>query len=366
MRIGIDGRDLFDNEITGIARYLLLFLTYVQKHPREHTYILFLNQYNRCSLDDTIQRRILTEKNIRVYDQLKLPYFVYREKIDLFFSPYPKMPILSGCKKVITIHDLTPICLDIYREGLTTNAQYISHYIYARCANAIITDSEYSKNDIVKILKIPERRVHVIYDAVEEHFWKRHKPDNIRKVRSKYKVPEKYIFYVANMNPHKNLKTLIKAYFQLSKSLKKKFSLVIAGSKSGQYPELFKLVQDLELSKNVLFPGFIDDKDLPALYQGATLFVFPSLYEGFGLPPLEAMTSGIPVIASNATSLPEVINDAGILVNPKDIKAFTNAITIVLSNPGIQNELSLRGLKRAKKFCQSKTAQNILTLFESL
>lgn len=165
VRIGIDGRDLFDNEITGIARYLLLFLTYVQKHPREHTYILFLNQHNSCNLDDTIQRRILVEKNIRVYDQLKLPYFALREKVDLFFSPYPKVPILLGLKKVITIHDLTPICLDIYRKGLSTTAQYFSHYIYACSADAIITDSEYSKSDIVRIFKVPEERVHVYFKS---------------------------------------------------------------------------------------------------------------------------------------------------------------------------------------------------------
>ena len=202
----------------------------------------------------------------------------------------------------------------------------------------------------------------MVYNGKNERF----KPLNqkeVAEVKQKYNLDFPFILFVGVLQPRKNIPTLIKAYYKLKKEgIKDK--LVITGGKGWQYKEIFETVERLNLQKEVIFTGHIPDDDLPKLYNAADLFAFPSLYEGFGIPPLEAMACGIPVITSNTGSLPEVVGDAGIMVDPYDIDGLAKAMYEVLNNEGLKEEMVKKGLERAKMFSWKKCAKEVLDVYE--
>ena len=181
--------------------------------------------------------------------------------------------------------------------------------------------------------------------------------------RSKYGINRKYVLYIGNFEHHKNVDGLIKAYSGLPAELRKEYFLVVGGKDEKNSPGIEKLSGELGVRENIFFPGFIEEDDLPSIYGGAEIFIFPSFYEGFGLPPLEAMACGIPVIASNVSSLPEVVGDAGSLVDPKDIYGLTTAIKELLTDARVRYKMREKGLKRAKLFQAGDTTQKILNVF---
>jgi glycosyltransferase involved in cell wall biosynthesis len=190
-------------------------------------------------------------------------------------------------------------------------------------------------------------------------------PDALARVRACYGLPERYVFCVGTIEPRKNLTTLLEAY-QALRSRGFNFKLVIVDKKGWLYKGFFRRLRELGLEGEVVFPGFIPDEDLPALYSAAELFVFPSLYKGFGLPPLEAMACGTPVIASNASSLPEVVEEAGIMVEPRDVSGLTEAMRRVLTDEGKRREMREKGLRQAARFSWERTAQETLEVYRSV
>jgi glycosyltransferase involved in cell wall biosynthesis len=226
----------------------------------------------------------------------------------------------------------------------------------------IISISHHTKYDMLKHFKIPEDKIKVIHLAANECY-KPLKEDEIYKINEKYSLNHPYILYVGGLEPKKNIPTLLKAFYKLKKH-DVNHKLVITGEKRWNYKSIFETIDKLNLQKEVIFTGYIPDEDLPALYNAADLFVYPSLYEGFGLPPLEAMACGTPVITSNTSSLPEVVGDAGIMVNPYDIDELTNKMYKVLTNEGLTEELSKKGLERAKLFSWKKCAEETLNTYK--
>jgi len=358
IRIGIDGRELAAGARTGIGRYLIEVLRAASQSEVECTV------YGDCntSLPVTLPKVTLQTIDSRWtqwWDQVSLPLQLARDRISVFLSPYYKGPLYPPCPVVLTIHDLYFIQYPRKRwpayGALTTRLARL----YASRAAAIIADSEYSKRSIVERLGVNPGKVTVIPVALGPEF----KPESLtHAVAARYGIVPPYILSVGNFRPHKNLPRLIRAYANLSKSLRDAYQLVLAGGAQGHRRPLESLVRDLGITDRVLFPGLIEDPHLPAVYSGCTMFVLPSLEEGFGLPALEAMACGAPVVAGNRAAIPEVVDKAAILVDPENVPAMTEAMAQVLSVGHLREALRRSGLARAMEFSADRTAGRVLAL----
>lgn len=367
MRIGIDGRDLFRDEVTGIGRFVLNFLNGIKVEGKDHEYILFLNERNYFDIEvPTIKKVVIREDSTLTWDQILLPSALKKEKIDLLFSPYFKAPLLAPCKVIISILDVIPFAIDPYKSSIKTRLNRIAIKMFSHKAKKIITISDYSKKEITYYFKIPDEKIEVIYPGVGADFMPVQDPERRFQVKRGYRISGEYILYVGNLKPHKNLIRLLHAYSLLPEHIRKDFQLVIAGKKDENYGLLSKKAIEIGIKEKVIFTDFIPDKDLPILYSGASIFIFPSLYEGFGYPVLEAMACGTPVVCSSTTSLPEVVGDSGILVNPEKPENFAAAIKSLISDKSLSEKLRLKGLQHAKKFSLENTAKKLLDAIESV
>ena len=299
------------------------------------------------------------------WDQAILPMMANRSKLDVFHQPAFSVPILfRGCR-VVTIHDVISI--------LRGDIPFFSRQFYAkwmpfsyRFADHIITSSEHSKNDIIKHLGISKEKISIIYLAVDKTYQKEVLRSQIQMVLKKYHIDGPYILNIGTINPRKNLEFLVRVFAEVKHRNKSNHKLVITGKKGWHYDQLFSLVKDLNLGKDVIFTGYVEEDDKPPLYHGATLFAFPSFYEGFGLPPLEAMTSGVPTISSNMSSLPEVIGNGGISLSPTDEEEWVKAIIKLLNNGSERERLIKLGYKQADKFSWEKCAKETLAVYHKV
>jgi glycosyltransferase involved in cell wall biosynthesis len=265
-------------------------------------------------------------------------------------------------KNIITIHDLTPFVIWeshplsrtlIYRTLLWRTLKF---------ADKIIAVSEQTKKDLINIMTVPEEKIKVVYEAVNERFIQMDKV-YCRDSLIRYNITAPFILYVGTLEPRKNIPTLIKAFYKIKKS-GIDYKLVIAGKRGWDYKEIFDIIKNLRLQTDVIFTGYVPEEDLPILYNAADLFVYPSLYEGFGLPPLEAMACGTPVITSNVSSLPEVVGGAGVMVDPNCVDGLAKELNEVLKNDDLRKDLRAKGLERAKMFSWNKTAKETLSIYE--
>lgn len=313
------------------------------------------------------------------WEQFILPVRLAVQNIDIFHSPKNMgLPLYApkGCRLIVTVHDLIPLVFpETYLASPAKRRLYLGrNRVVAQKADRIITDSEASKADIVKRLGVSEEKVRIVYLAAGRGFRPAQNLDSIAKVRKKYSIPGKYILGIGGSEPRKNVGTLIRAFqlfmgeagdlpglAQRGASDSNGIFLVIIGDK-WHSSELDKAT----LPPNVVVTGFVPEEDMVALYQGAEVFVYPSLYEGFGLPVLEAMACGTPVITSNVSSLPEVAGEAAIMTNPCDIGEIAGAIGRVVSNDSLLTELSRKGLRRAAGFSWEKTARETLSVYEEV
>lgn len=296
-----------------------------------------------------------------IWDQFRFPKAAKKEKVDILHQPCFSAPVFYRGNVVVTCHDIISM-------KFPKNLPFFSRMFYSKwmpysykVAKMIIADSENTKKDMVEYLEIPEEKIRVVHLAVSEEFQPKNKLE-IEKAKKKYGIKGKYFIDVGTIEPRKNLPFLARAFAIAVKSGISE-RLVITGKKGWYYDNLFKLVEELKLGDKVVFTGYADDKDIPALYSGATALVFPSLYEGFGFTPLEAMACGTPVISSNTSSLPEVVGDSGILLPPKDEKSWARKIVEVSENTSLREDLKLRGLKQAKKFTWEKVAKETIKVY---
>lgn len=297
---------------------------------------------------------------LNISEQIELPLKLNKYKNEaIFHSPsFVSSPFIK-CPTIMTIHDLNHLK---FPEYYTKFHKHYYNYIVkssALKAKKILTVSEFSKKEIVNWLNCESEKVVVTYNGVDENFKVIKDNGKLVNIREKYELPQKFVLYIGNLKPHKNISNLIKAI----KNINQEIILVI----NGKVNEILdKIIEENHLEREIKFIGYVDDDDLPALYNLAELFVYPSLYEGFGLPPLEAMACGCPVITSNTSSLPEVVGDAGILVNPYDVDEIAKAIDLILSNENLRNELKEKGLEQAKNFSWRKTAEGTLKVYEDV
>ena len=281
--------------------------------------------------------------------------------VDLFHSPdFTLPPVRRGTRTIVTIHDLSfmrhPGCFE------PSLLSYLVTHVPRAVARAdwILADSESTRHDLIDLLGAPADRTTVIYPGVEARFCPVEDGDLLQRVRSKYDLPQRYVLSLGTVQPRKNYVGLMEAFARLSLP---DVSLVIVGGRGWLADGIYCAAAELGLQERAHFLGFVDDEDLPAIYSMAALFALPSLYEGFGLPLLEAMACGTPVVAANNSSLPEVVGEAGILVGTLDTEALSEAMRHLLTHPAQCHEFAQRGLARARRFGWRKPAEQLLATY---
>ncbi len=369
MRVGING--LFWEPQTGSGQYTRCLVRELMALETEYT--LFLPRH-KPGTEDPHHRLIDTpfSKNENLakvwFEQVSFPRAC--RGMEVAHVPYFAPPLYPSTPTVATIHDLIPFILPAYKGSILVRLYTRLVSIAAKRAAAIITDSHSSKRDITSLLKIPGERVHVIPLAAHERFQPQLEGVQLDRVRRKYDLPRQFILYLGGFDQRKNMNTLFKGFMRLKERLGDKCPLVIAGMLPSKdthfFPHPRRLAEEAGVSDAVRFIGWVPEEEKPALYGLATLFLYPSLYEGFGLPPLEAMACGTPVIASHAASLPEVVGDGGVLVDPQKPAAWGEAMVALLTSPQRREELSAKAVKQAQKFSWRKTARETQEVYKQV
>lgn len=285
---------------------------------------------------------------------------------DIFHGTDHLLPPLKNTRTVFTIHDIIFRFFPEYH--LPLNRWYLNLMLpkFMQRADAVIAVSENTRRDVARLMHIPAEKIVVIYEGVSPNFRPIQENEMRDRVRAKYKLPERFLLFFSTIEPRKNLITLLEAYAQLRKNTPDAPPLVVMGRKGWLYEDTLKRIPELGLAPHVILTDWVESEDVPVVINLAEVFVFPSLYEGFGLTPLEAMACGTPIICSNASSLPEVVGDAGILLDPRDVAGFAREMERVLSDTTLRQELRGRGLTQAAKFSWERTARETLAVYERL
>lgn len=366
MRIGIDARIVYYSR-AGIGQYTSQLVKALSQIAFQDDFVILQSRKDPTTLVDqpNFRRKSLWTPSHHRLEQFTLPLEIAFLDIDLLHSPDFIPPFRRGCKSVITIHDLAFL---LFPDMLTReSARYYGQIDEAaHRTDHIIAVSESTKRDIVRLLGVPERRISVIYEAANSIFRPLDGTDAVEWVRRKYQIDQDFVLFVSTIEPKKNLPTLLRAFRQLLDTYHLDTKLMVVGRQGWRFEEVLDTVQKLNLEDDVLFLGRVPSEELLLLYNAARVLVHPALYEGFGLTPLEAMVCGTPVIVSNVSSLPEVVGDAGLLVDPRDTEGFAVAMWRVLTDPDLHQELRQKGLQRAKNFSWEKTARETLALYHRM
>lgn len=354
MKIAIDIQTTLGQKV-GMGIYVANLIEQLPKIDSQNEYLFFAPETNR---DLSVPKRFL-------WDQFGFPKKATGAAADILHQPCFSAPMFYKGKIVVTAHDIITM---LFPSKMATAAQfYFSRFMpwSYRFADLIIVDSNHTKNDIIKYLKIPAQKIRVVHLAANENF-KPLKKEVLENLAKKYHLKHPYILHVGTLEPRKNLVFLIRAFYLAKKKYQIKHKLVITGKKGWHYQKLFSETKRLGLNEEVIFTDYIPDKEMPAIYNLADLFVFPSFYEGFGLPVLEAMSCGIPVISSNTSSLPEVVGEAGILLPPENESLWAEKMAKTLGNGELRKTMGHKGIEQAKKFSWQKCAQETADLYREL
>ncbi len=300
-----------------------------------------------------------------VAEQFRIPMSLAREGVHMVHEPHYVLPPLVRCRSVVTIHDCIHLMFPQYLPGKLAHVYAKgSMWCAARKANRILTVSEASKRDILRFFDVRPEKVAVIYNAIDERFLAPADPERMDLVKQRYQLNHPFVLYVGNIKPHKNIERLIDAFARTrARGCEEDLKLVIIGDEISKYPALRQTVHRHKLDKHVRFLGFQPMETLAAFYRLARAFVFPSLYEGFGLPPLEAMACGTPVVTSNVSSLPEVVGDAALLVDPRDAEAIADAVERILTDEPLRRKLIEKGLARSRDFSWERSVRRIRDVY---
>ncbi len=363
MRIGIDARLVFYHN-AGIGQYILRLTEALAALDRENEYVLFQSRKDtlRPVVAPNFQQRKLWTPSHHRFERLALSAELLPYRLDVLHSPDFIPPYKTRAPNVITIHDLAFL---LYPRFLTPKAAKYYGQIdpAARSAAHVIAVSLSTKRDITRLLGVPEDNVSVIYEAAYSAAQPLDPAVARARVRAKFGVDGDFILFVSTIEPRKNLPTLLAAYRKLLDGYKSTARLLVAGVKGWLTDEVDQAMEKYKLHNKVCFLGGVPADELQYLYQAARVLALPSFYEGFGLPPLEAMAHGTPVIVSNVSSLPEVVGDAGLLVDPNDVEGWTVALQRVLTDDVLHAEMSAKSLKRAAKFSWERAARETLDVY---
>ena len=366
MRIGIDARKLHD---FGIGTYIRNLLRQLSRLDHDTEFVLLCRREDGPALralGENFRPVFETAGNYSIAEQLRIPLTLRRERVTLFHAPHYVLPRLVSCRSIVTIHDCIHLMFPQYLPNrLAFRYAKTSMAMAARHANRVLTVSETSKRDIMKFFGTPAEKIDVIYNAFDERFAADPDEEAVDRVRERFQLHHPFVLYAGNVKPHKNLERLIEA-FHLVRSAGLDLKLVLIGDEISKYAALRRAVHKYQLHPHVRFLGYLPEETLAILYRLAGVFVFPSLYEGFGLPPLEAMASGTPVVTSNVSSLPEVTGDAAVLVDPYNPSAIAEGIRRVLTDRSLSDELRRKGLARARQFSWETSVRRIRDIYREV
>lgn len=362
MKIGIDATLLREDRITGVERYTINLIRSLIEVDDNNQYFVFFKKRCPSQLADLVPRLevfISPFKNRVVTDQLWLPCIA--KKLDILHCPAFPSPLFYKGKTVLTIHDAT---LWKYPETRSKGGEFYYSPLFPqaiRKSSRIITVSRNSKKDLIHYLNIPDNLITVIYEGIDDSFTKRNLQQS-SEVKTKYNLPDRYILTVGTLEPRKNLDMLIKAFEIFLRKYDTDHKLVIVGRKG--WHKSLNIAK--ELKSYVVLTGFVGEEHLPAIYRLADLFVFPSIYEGFGFPILEAMACQTPVITSNASSLPEIGGNACLYADPYNPSDFAEKISIILNDKSLYDDFIKKGRERIKRFSWRETAESTLKVYQEV
>ncbi len=355
----------------GVSHYIEQVLQHLGQIDRYNAYTIYTtrglgprelglppNFRIKPSLLPTINPRIRIP-----WEQLLAPLLLRASGADLFHGTLNVVPLACPVPTVVTVHDLAFIRFPQTFRAYNRTYLDVATRTSVRRARYILAVSEHTRREVAGLLGVPLERIIVTPNAARAHF---RPPDPARLVQfiQQQQLPAQFILYVGTLEPRKNLTTLLQAYRQIARDTDA--PLFIGGGKGWLYQPVFEQLEALGLRERVHFIGYIDEDALPLWYAAATVFVFPSLYEGFGMPPLEAMACGTPVIASNSTSIPEVVGDAGLLIPPTDASALAAALLRVLHDADLRHSMRERGLVQARRFAWHTTAERTLQVYTAV
>ena len=368
MRIAIDVRKLHD---FGVGTYVRNLVRWLARLDQESEYVLLCRREDCEDIEQLGHNfRPMPDRsaNYSIAEQFTVPLDLARARADLFHAPHYVLPALTPCRSIVTIHDCIHLVFpQHYLPGRLTRS--LARFTFWHAANRsarVLTVSEASKRDILRFFSIPSDKVDVIYNAIDDRFSLPPDDAQMTRVRDRYQLHDRFLLYAGNVKPHKNVERLIDAFARLRQDGFGDIKLLITGSEVSRYATLRHAVHRYNLHKHVRFLGFLTTDTLATLYHLADAFVFPSLYEGFGLPPLEAMASGTPVLTSNVSSLPEVVDDAALLVDPYDPKSIANGMRQILSDDALRERLVSRGRTRAACFSWEESVKRVLTIYRQV
>ncbi len=382
MIVGIDARCLEEEKISGVGEYVLELLKNIFEIDRANRYIIFSNSFREKKNNFSWCKRYSNVEVKKFHFPNKLLnfsiwYFGWPKvdrligKVDIFFAPnIAFLSVSQRCRLVVTFHDLS---YERYPEFFAIKKK-LWHFVInpsslAKKADKIVAVSASTKEDLKNLYDLSEEKIKVIYHGVSGNYkiLDRNNPKFLE-IQKKYKLPYKFILCLGSIEPRKNIVSLIRAYEKLRDGEPKlaEYKLVIVGGYGWLYDDVVRISSESKYKDDIIFTGYVDRGDKVFIYNLASLFVYPSFFEGFGLPPLEAMACGVPVITSNCSSLPEVIGNSTIMIDPDRPDEITQAICAVLKDENLRNHLIKTGLERVKLFSWKKCAEETIKLFEEV
>ncbi len=367
MRIVLDARKLHD---FGIGTYIRNLVNELGRLDHEDEYVLLTKPEDAATAaaaGPNFRAVVETSRPYSVAEQWRVPMAAARARADLLHEPHYVLPPLTRCRTVVTIHD----CIHLrFPEYLPSRAAFAYAHamirLAARKADRVLTVSDASKRDILHYTGIAPEKVVVVHNGLDTRFAAAPDAEAIDRVRQRFQLDHPFVLYVGNIKPHKNLERLIAAFASMRTDGPDGLKLVVIGDETSKHPGLRQAVHRHRLDKHVRFFGFQPAATLITFYRLARAFVFPSLYEGFGLPPLEAMANETPVVTSNLSSLPEVAGDAAVLVDPYDVASIADGIRRAVTDEPLRQELIARGRARAREFSWARAAADTLAVYREV
>jgi glycosyltransferase involved in cell wall biosynthesis len=360
MKIGIAARGLSEQS-GGVKQYIESIASALLTADKVNEYYVFYNNSDYIKKFPTAKNIVLESNNKLIWDYYLLPKAVRKHNLDIMILPKNVVPFFVNAKSVVIIHDLAYFIPELNAYPLI-DTLYMTSMIRSSLSRAdiIVSVSENTKKDLVEIIGTNANRIKVVHEAADQKY--RQVTDRLKldEVKSKYNLSDNFIFYSGSLSPRKNMLRFLTAFNLIKDTVPHK--LVLTGGKSWKDGDVRQLIS--QLGDSVIKLGYVPDEHMPFIYNLADLFVYPSLYEGFGLPPLEAMACGCPVIASNSSSIPEVVGDAAVMIDPYDINEIADTMYKVLTDNNLRNQMINKGLKRAEEFSWEKSARSIVELIE--
>ena len=372
MKIGIDARMYGPESTTGIGTYIKNLTDNLFLIDQKNEYILFMGEPAYSEFQPPNQRVKKVKVGCPWYswsEQIQMPKILLKHRLDLVHFPHFNIPIFYPKKFVLTIHDITPKFFPgpKVKKSLIRQMGYRAvFYLGLKRAKKIITISNHTKKNLIKFFQVKADKIETTYLGVDQNFKVIADQEKLESIKNKYNITKPFIFYIGVWRDHKNLPGLIEAFNILKSKYHLDYQLVLAGKPDSRYPEIEQAINNSQFKSDIILPGFVPEAELPLLYNTARLFALPSFCEGFGLVALESLACGTPVVGSNSTSLPEVLEDAAVYFDPKNPESIAKTINQLLTNSGWYKDLQNQGRNQIKKYSWQDCAKKTLAVYQSL